>query len=54
MRTEEEIRERILEYIEITNRSSIFTSEFTLASGAKTALLWVLGDDSEEFNNANI
>jgi hypothetical protein len=55
MRTEDEVRERLLEYIEIIGKSSIFTSEFTLANGAKTALLWVLGyDDGEEIENANI
>lgn len=46
MRTEAEIKEQIEIYKKIQDKSPIFTSEFTLASGAITALEWVL--ESEE------
>lgn len=50
MKTEKEIREKILEYTQIIGRSSIFTREFELANGARTALMWVLDyGNIEEF-----
>lgn len=42
MKSEQEILEQIEIYKEIQKKSAIFTSEFTLASGAITALKWVL------------
>ena len=45
MKTEEEIREKIKIYKEIHDKAGIFTSEFTLASGAITALKWVLEEE---------
>lgn len=48
MKTKEEIEEKIRIYEEIHARSNVFTSEFTLSSGAITALKWVL--ESEEVN----
>lgn len=47
MKTEQEILQQIEIYKKIKDKSAIFTSEFTLASGAITALKWVL----EEVNN---
>lgn len=47
MRTEEEIREKIEIYKKIQEKSAVFTSEFTLASGAITALEWVLQEDNQ-------
>lgn len=47
MRTEEEIIEQLKIYSEIKNKSSVFTSEFTLACGAKRALEWVLEKGEE-------
>lgn len=44
MRTEEEIREQILIYKKIQEKSAIFTSDFMLANGAITALEWVLNE----------
>ena len=49
MKTEQEIREQIEIYKKIQENSAIFTSEFTLANGAITALKWVL--ESEEDND---
>lgn len=43
MKTKEEIEEKLRIYEEIHARSSVFTSEFTLSSGAIAALKWVLG-----------
>jgi hypothetical protein len=48
MRSEEEIREKLEIYKEIQFRTQIFTSEFTLANGAITALEWVLGVKNEQ------
>ena len=45
MKTEEDIREQIDVYKKIKEKSSIFTNEFTLASGAITALEWVLEEE---------
>ncbi len=42
MKTYEEIKEQLEVYKEIKDKSSIFASEFTLASGAIKALQWVL------------
>lgn len=42
MRPYEEIKEQLEIYKKIKDKSSIFTSEFALASGAITALQWVL------------
>lgn len=42
MKSEAEIKDRIKIYKQIQIEASIFTSEFTLASGAITALEWVL------------
>lgn len=42
MKTEQEIKEKINIYKKIKDKAFIFTSEFTLASGAITALEWVL------------
>jgi len=42
MKSESEIKEKIKIYKEIQSSASVFTSEFTLASGAITALKWVL------------
>lgn len=47
MRTEEEIREKLNIYEKIEKQSTVFTSEFTLANGAITALKWVLNEDKE-------
>ena len=48
MRTEKEIREKIEIYKKLQEKSAVFTSEFTLASGAITALEWVLETEQEE------
>lgn len=45
MKSKEEIKEKLRIYEEIHARSNVFTSEFTLSSGAITALKWVLGID---------
>lgn len=42
MKTEEQIKEKLEIYKKIKEQSTVFTSEFTLASGACTALEWVL------------
>ena len=42
MKTKQEIEEKLKIYEQIKENSSIFTSEFTLSSGAVTALKWVL------------
>ena len=44
VKSEEEIREKLEIYKEIQSRAQIFTSEFTLANGAITALEWILED----------
>lgn len=49
MKTKEEIEEKLKIYEKIHARSNVFTSEFTLSSGAITALKWVL--ESEEDND---
>jgi len=48
VKSEEEIREKLEIYKEIQFRAQIFTSEFTLANGAITALEWVLGVKNEQ------
>ena len=50
MKTVEEIKEKIEIYKQIRDKAGIFTSEFTLASGAVTALEWVI-EDSEDVDN---
>ena len=50
MRTEEEILEKIEIYKKLQEKSAIFTSEFTLASGAITALEWVLEEQENEMD----
>ena len=45
MKTKQEIEEKLKIYEQINDNSSIFTSEFTLSSGAITALKWVLEID---------
>ena len=45
MKTKQEIEEKLKIYEQIKDNSSIFTSEFTLSSGAITALKWVLEID---------
>ena len=47
MRTEEEIKDKMKIYKLIQIQSSVFTSEFTLANGAITALEWVLNETKE-------
>jgi hypothetical protein len=47
MRTEQEIKDKIKIYKLIQIQSSVFTSEFTLANGAITALEWVLNETKE-------
>ncbi len=42
MKTEQEIKEKINIYKKIKDKAFIFTSEFSLASGAIAALEWVL------------
>ena len=42
MKTKQEIEEKLKIYEQIKDNNSIFTSEFTLSSGAITALKWVL------------
>jgi len=42
IKTEDEIKEKLEMYKKIKEQSAVFTSEFTLASGACTALEWVL------------
>lgn len=48
MKTVKEIKEKIEIYKKIRDNASIFTSEFTLASGAITALKWVIEDSEDE------
>ena len=45
MKTEADIREKLAIYEQIKDAAAIFTNEFTLASGAITALKWVLGEE---------
>ena len=47
MKTKQEIEEKLQIYEKIKDNSGIFTSEFTLSSGAITALKWVLEVDNE-------
>ena len=42
MKTKQEIKEKLKIYEEIHKNSAVFSSEFTLANGAITALKWVL------------
>lgn len=49
MKTEQQIKEQLKIYEQIKQKSAIFTNEFTLASGAITALKWVL--ENEEVKN---
>ncbi len=53
VKSEQEIKEKIEIYKKIQEKSAIFTSEFTLANGAVTALEWVL-EDSEDANTDSI
>ena len=48
MKTVEEIKEKIEIYKQIRDKAGIFTSEFTLASGAVTALEWVIEDNEDD------
>lgn len=48
MKSEEEIKEKLEIYKKIRDNASVFTSEFTLASGAVTALEWVLDEENNE------
>ena len=48
MKTKKEIEEKLKIYEEIHKNSAVFSSEFTLASGAITALKWVLEDSEGE------
>ena len=48
MKTEQEILEQIEIYKKIKEKSAIFTSKFTLASGAITALKWVLENNGDK------
>ena len=45
METKQEIEEKLKIYEQIKDSSGIFTSEFTLSSGAISALKWVLEMD---------
>ena len=47
MKTKQEIEEKLQIYEQIKENSCVFTSEFTLSSGAITALKWVLEVDNE-------
>lgn len=47
MKTVEEIKDKLEQFKKIRDNAAIFTSEFTVASGAVTALEWVL-EDSED------
>lgn len=47
MKTEKETKEKLNIYKQIKNNAPVFTNEFTLASGAITALEWVLGKEKE-------
>lgn len=51
MKSEEEIKEKLEIYKKIRDNASVFTSEFTLASGAVTAFEWVLKDSEDVENN---
>ena len=42
MKTKKEIEERLKIYEKINKNSTVFSNEFTLSSGAITALKWVL------------
>lgn len=53
MRTYEEIKEQLEFYKKIKDKSSIFTSEFALASGVITALQWVLQSRSNNDRQGN-
>lgn len=44
-KTYKEIKEHLEIYKQIKDKSAVFTSEFTLASGAITALKWVLKEE---------
>lgn len=48
MKTEKEIKEQLESYKTIQKLANVFTSEYTLAIGAITALKWVLGIDKVE------
>lgn len=48
MKTEEEIKEKLEIYKNIKNNAAIFTNEFELASGAITALKWVLENEEKD------
>ena len=48
MKTKKEIEEKLKIYEKIHKNSAVFSSEFTLASGAITALKWVLEDSEGE------
>lgn len=48
MKSEQEIKEKIEIYKKIQEKSAVFTSGFTLASGAITALEWVLQEQTDE------
>lgn len=52
MKTEQEIIEKLNTYKEIKNNAFVFTREFTLASGAITALEWVLSKSERGDGNA--
>ena len=45
MKTKQEIEEKLKIYEQINDNSGIFTNEFTISSGAITALKWVLEID---------
>ena len=51
MKTKQEIEEKLKIYEQIKDNSGVFTSEFTLSSGAITALKWVLEIDEVENEN---
>lgn len=46
MKTEQEIKEKINIYKKIKDKAFIFTSEFSLASGAIAALEWVFAKNA--------
>lgn len=48
MKNESEIKEKIEIYKKLQEKSALFTSEFTLASGAITALEWVLEEQKND------
>lgn len=51
MKTVEEIKEKLEIYKKIRDNASVFTSEFTIASGAVTALEYVLEDSEDDTTN---